>query len=94
MKLHEGSKLKQHHHVCLDAEFKADCKVWLEFLTNINLNKVVGIFTWQDSLADCHIVIQCDNQSVVHMVNNLTSSCKHCMFLIRLLVLNGLLYNR
>ena len=27
------------------------------------------------------------------MVNNLTSSCKHCMFLIRLQVLNGLLYN-
>ena len=25
--------LKQHHHVHLDSEFKADCKVWLKFLT-------------------------------------------------------------
>ena len=25
-------KLKQHHHVRLDSEFKQDCKVWLEFL--------------------------------------------------------------
>ena len=25
-------KLKQHHHICLDKEFKLDCKVWLKFL--------------------------------------------------------------
>ena len=27
-------KLKQHHHVRLDQEFKLDCKIWLEFLTD------------------------------------------------------------
>ena len=35
----EAKKLKQHHHVKLDKEFKSDCAVWLSFLddaTNIN----------------------------------------------------------
>ena len=36
----------------------------------------------------------CDNQAVVNMVNNITSSCKHCMKLLRLLVLKGLIHNR
>ena len=27
-------KLKQHHHIRLDQEFKADCQVWLAFLTS------------------------------------------------------------
>ena len=52
------------------------------------------IITWQDSLRDTRIVIFCDNQSVVNMINNTTSNCPHCMTLIRLLVLNGLLCNR
>ena len=34
-------KLKQHHHVKLSKEFKADCKVWLHFL-NSNLGEVVN----------------------------------------------------
>ena len=29
---HFEYKIKQHHHVKLDAEFKADCLVWLQFL--------------------------------------------------------------
>ena len=27
-----NTSLKQHHHIRLDAEYKADCKVWLSFL--------------------------------------------------------------
>ena len=27
-------KLKQHHHVRLDCEFKLDCEIWLQFLTD------------------------------------------------------------
>ena len=155
-------KLKQHHHIHLDREFKADCQVWIRFLSG-DLQKVVcrpmvdllgsvseeitfysdsstakhlgfgcllnnrwiqgfwnqgfpdfiqtqdpsieylelyavvaGIFTWQDheQLVNARITIFCDNQSVVHMINNITSSCKHCMKLIRLMTLNGLKYNR
>ena len=155
-------KLKQHHHVRLDSEFKLDCNTWLQFLQQ-DLAKVVnrkmidvtaagrssvevgffsdssaakdlgfgailgdkkwiqgmwgadfitqkepsiaylelfaltaGILTWGDEecMRDTRICVHCDNISVVHMVNNLTSSCKNCMILIHLLVLNGLQYNR
>ena len=35
----------------------------------------------------------CDNEAVVHMVNNATSKCKNCMVLLRLLVLECMLHN-
>ena len=153
-------KLKQHHHVKIDKEFKLDCAVWIEFLKKdmskvvnrpmvdlhqdaalnstevgfysdasatpelgfgvllgnkwikgswkpdfIRLNKpsieflelfalTVGVIAWQEDLSNNWVRLHCDNMSVVHMINGLTSGCKNCMFLIRLLVLNGLKYNR
>ena len=33
-------KIKQHHHVKLDKEFKLDCQIWLEFLDG-DLRQVV-----------------------------------------------------
>ena len=30
----QGNKLKQHHHVTLDQEFRLDCSVWVDFLNN------------------------------------------------------------
>ena len=155
-------KLKQHHHLALDQEFKADCDVWINVLQG-DLSKVVsrpmvnlignsvitsnqiefysdasaakklgfgsilnkkwiqgfwpehfiederpsieflelftlaaGILTWQDEpgLINCRIMVHCDNTTVVQMINDTTSSCEHCMYLIRLLVLNGLKLNR
>ena len=53
-----------------------------------------GILTWEQELRDCRIVVFCDNQAVVQMINNITSSCPNCMYLIRILVLNGLKFNR
>ena len=41
-----------------------------------------GVLIWSKTLSNCRIVIHCDNQSVVEMVNNTTSSCYNCMFLI------------
>ena len=157
-KLMTQYKLKPHHHVRLDAEFKRDCKVWLDFLTSdlklvvnrpmIDLSVVVqaidigffsdasaaarlgfssllknrwifgawgpefitqekpsieflelfalvaGILTWERELSNCRIIVHCDNQAVVSMVNNITSSCPNCMYLLRVLVLNGLKFNR
>ena len=156
-------KLKQHHHVRLDAEFKLDCKVWLDFLdTERDLHKIVnrlmvdilghlqtsedirffsdasankrlgmgcvldskwiwgkwedgfiekyepsieflelhalcaGIFTWQEdeALVNCRINLFCDNTVVVGMINKMSSSCKRCMHLLRLLALNNLRFNR
>ena len=54
----------------------------------------VGIFTWQNKLNNCRIIVNCDNTSVRDMVNDLTSGCKNCMYLIRLLTLNNLKHNR
>ena len=34
-------KLKQHHHIRLDREFKLDCAVWLQFLQNSNFKEQV-----------------------------------------------------
>ena len=154
-------KLKQHHHVKLDDEFKQDCRVWLNFLdenmermvcrpmvdilgipatsdeicfysdasTAKNLgfgcllnnswiqgywgeqfiinNKpsikflelyalVAGVLTWESApvLVNCHVVVFCDNQAVVQMINSMSSSCERCMHFLRLVVLNGLKFNR
>ena len=56
-----------------------------------------GLFMWQDNpeLNNCRITLFCDNQAVVHMINNgMVSSCENCMKLLRMLVLNGLNHNR
>ena len=34
--------LKEHHHVRLDKEFKADCEIWLKFLTHNELRAMVN----------------------------------------------------
>ena len=77
-------------------------KIWLkEFLTqepSIEFQELLAlcaaIFTWEHLLFNTRIAIFCDNQAVVNMVNNTTSSCPNCMILIRLLVLNNLQFNR
>ena len=55
-----------------------------------------GIFTSEndDQLTNTRVAVFCDNQVVVQMVNNSSLSCKHCMHLIRMLVLNNLTFNR
>ena len=68
--------------------FVKTAKPSIEYLELFAL--VAGIMTWESKLRDCRIIVFCDNQSVVHMVNGMTSSCKNCMLLIRLLILNGL----
>ena len=152
---------KPFHHIRLDREFKDDCKIWLEFLSDPKLELVinqpmvdftvtrtarqisffsdasagknlgfgcildrnwifgrwggefietqkpsieylelftlcVGILTWENKakLNNARIEVHCDNQAVVSMVNNISSSCPNCMHLLRILVLNGLIHNR
>ena len=55
-----------------------------------------GILTWQDQLGltDTKICLHCDNIAVVHMINNMSSSCHRCMILLQMLALNGLFWNR
>ena len=54
----------------------------------------IGIFSWGNELANRRVIVHCDNQAVVQMINNTTSSCVNCMYLIRMLVLDGIMYNR
>ena len=37
-----GTKLKAHHDVKLDCEFKNDCRVWLDFLTSDGVTDIVS----------------------------------------------------
>lgn len=58
---------------------------------SIEVAELIGTCTavtvWADELKGRRVTIWCDNQAVVHMVNNTTSSCRKCMFLIRHLTL-------
>ena len=54
----------------------------------------VGILTWGHRLTNTRIIIFCDNQAVMHMINNMTSKCPKCMKLIRMIKYNCLLFNR
>ena len=75
-----------------EPNFVADVQPSIEFLELYAL--CAGIITWQEELIQTRIIVFCDNISVVHMVNNLTSGCKQCMKLIRILALNNLKHDR
>ena len=53
----------------------------------------VGIVNWLHRYSNRRIILHCDNMSVVYMINSNTSSCKNCMYLIRLIVLESLCRN-
>ena len=154
-----GTRIKQYHHIHLDTEFKADCRMWADFLLMQETGKKVlcrpfidmevtlhaetlqfftdaakgeklgiggvfgrawyiakwepgfikrcdpsieylellavcmGVFCWAENLKNKRFVMFCDNQSIVTMINDTTSSCKNCMYLIRRLVLKCLEFN-
>ena len=54
----------------------------------------VAIITWGDKIKNQRIAVFCDNIAVVHMINNGTSSCKNCMYLLRLVTLDNMINNR
>ena len=53
----------------------------------------VAVVLWLHRFKNKRIVLFCDNLSVVNMINNSSSKCMHCMTLIRIIVLHGLMYN-
>ena len=77
----------------LGCEFIQQKQPSIEYLELYAL--VTGIITWQQQpeLVNCRITVFCDNKVVVDMINSMSSSCKHCMKLLRLVTLNGLRYN-
>ena len=54
---------------------------------------LVGVLNWIKLFANKRIMLFCDNESVVNMINNSTSKCKNCMVLIRLLTAESILRN-
>ena len=54
---------------------------------------VVGVMNWLKLFKNKKIVLFCDNEAVVSMINNTTSKCKNCMVLIRMIVLESLVCN-
>ena len=53
----------------------------------------IGIFAWDEELTNGTYVIWCENKSTHDIVNRGASKCKNCMFLLRLLTLNNLIWN-
>ena len=53
----------------------------------------IAIMLWLDRFKNARTVINCDNQSVVHMINNASSNCRNCMVLLCLIVMESLVHN-
>ena len=71
--------------------FISECKLSIEYAELLGL--VISVHTWAPKLRNRRVMIHCDNQTVVTVVNNTTSSCKNCMMLVRKLVLKCLQFN-
>ena len=53
----------------------------------------LAIVKWAKFLTSKRVIMYCDNQAVVQMVNHNTSGCINCMYLIRIIVMTSLKYN-
>ena len=52
-----------------------------------------AVLAWIHLFKNKRIILFCDNQSVVNMINLTATSCKNCMVLIRIILLKGHLEN-
>ena len=71
--------------------FITDCDPSIAFLELFAL--IATVINWIHHFQNQRIILFCDNQSVVQMVNNTTSACPNCMYLIRKMVLKCLIEN-
>ena len=78
-------------HGLWDKVFLEDKQPSIEYLELYAL--VAACLAWTHNYPNCRIIMFCDNQSVVAMVNNSTSTCRQCMVLIRILTLHCLKIN-
>ena len=74
-----------------DTEFMINEDPSIGFLELVGVT--AGVLTWIRRFKNKRIYLFCGNMSVVHMINNSSSSCKNCMTLIRLITLEGMLRN-
>ena len=52
-----------------------------------------SVLLWVHKVKNRRIKLYCDNKSAVDMINGNTSSCKNCMVLIRIIVLESMKFN-
>ena len=64
----------------------------IEFLELFGV--VAAVLMWGHLIQNMRVVVFCNNMAVVSMLNNSVSSCKNCMFLLRVLMLNNLVNGR
>ena len=73
-------------------DFIRNQKPSIEFLELFALT--IGLTAWKEELLSRgRIAIFCDNEAVMHMVNNYASSCMQCMKLIRVIALQGIAFS-
>ena len=74
-----------------DLEFCQQVKPSIEYLELFAV--LVGVLNWGWLFSNKRIILFCDNISVVHMINNLSSNCKNCMILIKILTAESICRN-
>ena len=74
-----------------DSEFVLQSEPSIAYLEVYALT--AGILLYGQRFANLRIIVHCDNQAIVEMVNNNSSSCINCMVLIRILVLYSMIQN-
>ena len=74
-----------------DEEFCNKVEPSIEYLELFGVT--VAVLNWLKLFKNSKIVLFCDNEAVVHMINNSSSRCKNCMVLIRIIVLESLVCN-
>ena len=73
------------------SEFIVHNDLSIEYLELYAVTAVV--LAWISNFSNSRIVLHCDNLSVCAMLNSMSSSCRNCMVLIRLIVLQCMHYN-
>ena len=64
-----------------EKDFIVDHSPSIEFLELYAL--CIGVFIWSEDLKNARVIIHCDNEMMVGMVNKFSSSCGNCITLIR-----------
>ena len=74
-----------------DKELMELCQPSIEYLELFAL--LAGVMAWIPRFQNRWVTVFTDNESVKNMVNNTATGCKNCMVLVRMLVLEGLIWN-
>ena len=74
-----------------DSDFITEHNPSIEYLELFGV--LVSVINWLHHFKNQRIILFCNNQSMVSMINSTTSSCKNCLVLIQLLVFHSLKHN-